>query len=230
MIKKHIIRFAGDQLYFNIRWLFKYGRPYWPIRHYYRIEGWLSELEACALYDVARQLPQESPVIVELGSWKGKSSVILAQGIHQSRAGRIFCIDPFDVSCDIVCSSKSFPSRRSIRDCFDANLRAAGVADHIQAIATKSHIAVRQWKLPVDLLFIDADHAYEAVQRDFREWSPFVKPGGFIALHDVHPHPRPQDPDGPGRVARESICSGEIWTEVRIIDSLCLARKKKRIA
>lgn len=44
------------------------------------------------------------------------------------------------------------------------------------------------WKDPIDLLFIDADHAYEAVMQDFNRLSQFVPDGtGLILLHDTHP-------------------------------------------
>lgn len=37
----------------------------------------------------------------------------------------------------------------------------------------------------VDFLFIDADHSYEGVKRDFELYSPLVKQSGIIALHDI---------------------------------------------
>jgi cephalosporin hydroxylase len=36
-----------------------------------------------------------------------------------------------------------------------------------------------------DLLFIDGDHAYESVKKDFEMYSPLVKNGGIIAFHDI---------------------------------------------
>jgi predicted O-methyltransferase YrrM len=35
------------------------------------------------------------------------------------------------------------------------------------------------------LLFIDGDHSYEGVRRDWELYSPLVRPGGLIALHDI---------------------------------------------
>jgi cephalosporin hydroxylase len=45
----------------------------------------------------------------------------------------------------------------------------------------------------VELLFIDGDHTYEGVSTDYRLYSPLVRPGGIIALHDILPHPRHPD-------------------------------------
>lgn len=41
----------------------------------------------------------------------------------------------------------------------------------------------------VDFLFIDGDHAYEGVKKDFEMFSPLVKKDGVIALHDIVVHP-----------------------------------------
>jgi len=39
-----------------------------------------------------------------------------------------------------------------------------------------------------DFLFIDGDHTYEGVKRDFEMYSPLVKEGGIIAFHDIVAH------------------------------------------
>ena len=40
----------------------------------------------------------------------------------------------------------------------------------------------------VDFLFIDGDHTYEGVKRDFNMYSSLVKAGGIIAFHDIVEH------------------------------------------
>ena len=45
----------------------------------------------------------------------------------------------------------------------------------------------RTFDLSIDFLFIDADHSYEAVKADWNGWSPKVRKGGYIALHDSKP-------------------------------------------
>jgi predicted O-methyltransferase YrrM len=39
----------------------------------------------------------------------------------------------------------------------------------------------------LDFLFIDGDHSYEGVKRDFELYSPLVRQGGIIAFHDIVP-------------------------------------------
>lgn len=41
---------------------------------------------------------------------------------------------------------------------------------------------------PFDLLFIDGDHQYEAVRRDFTDYSSLVRSKGVVAFHDAIRH------------------------------------------
>jgi len=62
----------------------------------------------------------------------------------------------------------------------------------------------------VDFLFIDGDHSYEGVKKDFEIYSPLVKNGGggVIAFHDIVPHDRAHDPYGQVGVSR-------FWNEIK---------------
>ncbi|MGD1842045.1 MAG: class I SAM-dependent methyltransferase [Thermonemataceae bacterium] len=42
---------------------------------------------------------------------------------------------------------------------------------------------------PLDFLFIDGDHRYEGVKKDFKLYAPLVKEGGLISFHDIAEHP-----------------------------------------
>jgi len=42
----------------------------------------------------------------------------------------------------------------------------------------------------LDLLFIDGDHTYEGVKKDWTMYSPFMKEGGFVVFHDISFHPK----------------------------------------
>ena len=54
-------------------------------------EGLISEAEAKRLYELAQNC---GGTIVEIGSWKGKSTVCLALGSKVRRKGKVFAIDP----------------------------------------------------------------------------------------------------------------------------------------
>jgi predicted O-methyltransferase YrrM len=63
-------------------------------------------------------------------------------------------------------------------------------------MATDSHDAATVERLrgllngaAIDFLFIDGDHSYEGVRRDFELYSPLVRSGGVVAFHDVSQRP-----------------------------------------
>lgn len=50
---------------------------------------------------------------------------------------------------------------------------------------SKAALALSGEKL--DFLFIDGDHEFAGVVNDYARYSPLVKKGGIIAIHDIHP-------------------------------------------
>jgi predicted O-methyltransferase YrrM len=53
---------------------------------------------------------------------------------------------------------------------------------------TREKVAAILQTYKIDLLFIDGDHTYEGVKKDFEMYEPLVKDGGMIVLHDIVPH------------------------------------------
>jgi predicted O-methyltransferase YrrM len=201
------------------------GLRYAPLLPYASIDGWLTVDEAITLYELARALPHEAPVAVEIGSWQGKSSVCIARGLAGKSRPRLHCVDPFDASGDGE-STTAYGERAGrldggLRRAFEDNVRAAGVLDVVEVRQGLSHEHALGWRGAIDLLFLDGDHSYAAVTQDFADWAPKVRPGGFLVMHDVvHPvH------DGPRRVAEQSVYGDSRWVDVRTVDSMLFARK-----
>jgi hypothetical protein len=59
---------------------------------------------------------------------------------------------------------------------------------------------VKRSNLAIDVLFIDADHSYEAALQDFRNYLPYLRPHGLILMHDAHP--------GDASLATPTQCGG----------------------
>lgn len=81
----------------------------------------------------------------------------------------------------------------------------------------------------IDFLFIDGDHTYPAVLQDFTDWTPHVKPGGLLAMHDCRMgrEGSPNFHEGPSRVAREMIFGQpDKWEVIGEAFSLVIARKR----
>lgn len=178
------------------------GLRYTSILPFTSIDGELTVDEAITLYELALALPHEHPVAVEIGGWQGKSSVCIARGLRRKNAPRLCCVD-------------------ALRDVFEHNLRDAGVFDLVEIRQGPRHESAGDWRGAIDLLFLDGDGSYEGVARDVADWLPYVRPGGYLAMHDVvHPvH------DGPRRVVDERILTDPLWVDRRCIDSLFVARR-----
>lgn len=186
------------------------------------VEGWLTESEATGLYNTTRRLTP--PIVaVEIGSWHGKSSIMIAGGICATRGqGALYALDPF-VGADGYAEGRSpSPSKTEFLDRFRNNVRAAGLERFVIPVKGYSHDIVRTWKRPIDFLFIDGDHQYEQVIRDFEDWSPHVKKGGFIAFHDTYTWP------GPTRVVQDSLRPPD-WKVTLRADSLTVAQRVRAV-
>jgi predicted O-methyltransferase YrrM len=64
------------------------------------------------------------------------------------------------------------------------NLNRWIVAGRVHAIRADSRFAHKKFDLPIDLLFIDGDHAVASLLKDLTGWVPHVRPGGLVVGHD----------------------------------------------
>ena len=87
-----------------------------------------------------------------------------------------------------------------------------------------SQDVVHRFDQPIDLLFIDADHSYEAVRADWELWGPKVRPGGIIACHDCRVAPSSRNYLGSMRFYEEHIRRARWVAEIDGVDSLAVFR------
>ena len=209
------------------------------LKYLYKFEGYLSLPEALYLYRASLSLPK-SPVIVELGCYKGLSTAILLSALRKKK-GFLYSIDTFDdynASCRKIISgykNKRFRSSElsllgskvALGNVYQ-NLRSQGFS-RFKLMAGYSFEWSRKWKGKIDMLFIDAGHGYGEVKRDFLEWSKFIKKGGIIAFHDANntrktPYWR-LGWEGPTRVFEKYVLKGRNWKVLERVESLAIARK-----
>ena len=118
--------------------------------------------------------------IIEVGSWKGDSAIAMAKANPRVR---ITCVDTWEGS-----SSDHTINRAKEEDVFAAfkkNVADAGVAHQICVRRGKSHDVAGEWDGgKVDMVFIDANHTYDAVRDDIRSWLPHLMPDGVMLGHD----------------------------------------------
>ncbi|MGH3923529.1 MAG: class I SAM-dependent methyltransferase [Egibacteraceae bacterium] len=148
------------------------------------ITGWFTDEEATLLLLTASwalcDLPDE-PAVVEIGSYCGRSTVLLASAIRALRpAGQVVAIDPHDG----VISLAGRPDQRGspTYEAFLRNLTAAGMREAVQVVRERSTNV--SWRQPIGLLLIDALHDYDSVRADFQHFAPWITGGGYVAFHD----------------------------------------------
>lgn len=190
------------------------------ISEYRGIEGYLTPYEAVSLYRLAASLPAPATV-VEIGSWKGKSTYCLARGL---RSGAVVAIDPFDASGEPGSRELYHESRGEtpLLDQFVSRMQQLGVSGKIRVLQGFSADFVGHERA-INLLFIDGDHSKEWCDFDFTNYSPHVVRGGLVALHDFDGR-RPEL--GPTWVVQNRIAPSRDFEFVGLFDSLWVARKR----
>jgi len=175
------------------------------------VAGWLRPLEGEFLYNAAKKCPKDS-VIVEIGSWKGKSTVYLASGSKDGNKNTVYAIDPHTGSSE---HKKKFGKVWTFEE-FKKNINKAGVDDVVVPLVKTSEAAAKNWNKKIGLLWIDGAHEYEMVLLDYQLWSPHLVKGGVIAFHDS------QD-KGPKKVVNKHLYSGNRFKNVGFIDGITYA-------
>lgn len=195
------------------------------IPHLENIDGWLLLIEAIELFDLSNSIESVRPIICEIGSWKGKSSYVLASAIKDKR-GVVYSIDPFNGDGDVA--SKDTYHREieklgvTLLENFKNTIDTYGLRKIVSIIPLISRDARSNFKEQrIDLLFIDGNHEYESVKMDYDLWTPLIPTGGRIVLHDV----KAVHVDGPRRVYEELILNNPIWKDQRIVGEMGIATK-----
>lgn len=187
------------------------------VRLHRDLEGMLALREAAWLYRAAAD--PRCREIVEIGSYRGKSCVILARG-SLSAGGPGACItaiDPHRVGRD----SPRFEFRQCDREAFLRAIQVHGVAHLVNEVVATSCDALARWEgRAIDLLWIDGDHSEEAVRFDIEGWGRFVRVGGVIAAHDY----KRRFP-GVVRAWDDLIRARREWGPTRRVRSLVWARR-----
>ncbi|MBU1345145.1 MAG: class I SAM-dependent methyltransferase [Proteobacteria bacterium] len=146
------------------------------------VQGFLSQLEGFALYLLATMGPGQGEV-VEIGSYKGLSTCWIAEGLKASNREQVTAVDHFEGS-----DEHSDEEKKDLLEIFLANISEQGLNDYVIPTKMSSENAVQKWHengaKPIRLLFIDGDHSYEGVKKDFNLWSELLIESGIVCFHD----------------------------------------------
>ena len=139
----------------------------------HRARTQLSEAETVTLLNVAKDCIR----IAEIGVFEGATMRRLAEVMPDH--GVLYAIDPF------LSGRLGIPYGYCIARSQAARVRRSNINFHF--VRKLSYEYAPNGPTDLDLVFIDADHRYESVCKDWADWSPKVREGGFVALHDSQP-------------------------------------------
>ena len=117
---------------------------------------------------------------LEIGARFGCSTMALALAIREHEGAPLVSVDPHGF----------VPARGHLQGSYDImreNLAAAELAEHVIPILSVSETVGQWWQHPLSLVFVDGNHAAEAVARDIEIFAPHVAPGGVLCGHDYFP-------------------------------------------
>ena len=146
------------------------------------LEGLLNPGIGEALAGLAGAVPEDLAV-VEVGSFKGKSTAYLAAGAKDGAGAHVWAVDPWDLPGNVY--GKHGYNAPVVRETFERQLRSLRLWARVTAVRSFSADAAAAWDgPPIGLLFIDGDHTERAVRADLAAWSPHLAPSHVVAFDD----------------------------------------------
>jgi cephalosporin hydroxylase len=125
------------------------------------------EIIGCAEYVRSRR----PDVFCEIGMHRGGTHLFLTHALPSVKT---------TIALDPLVQNRSF-----LRTLAKAGQRSFFVNGSSQAPHVFAELSAITANRPIDLLFIDGDHRYEAVRSDFLIYRTLVREGGIIAFHDI---------------------------------------------
>jgi predicted O-methyltransferase YrrM len=180
-----------------------------------KVAGHLEENEARFLGLLAACVPANG-AIIEIGSFRGRSTVMLAKVASHYGLGPVVAIDPHN--SPILLDHQANPQASSYQD-FLNSIRTAGVSNDVESHLAYSTDVASAWNRPIRLLWIDGDHSYEGAKKDLDGFLPRLVPGGVLAYHDaLNAFP------GPIRVFVEDVLRSDRFGPAGFVHSIAWAQ------
>ncbi|MER5543130.1 class I SAM-dependent methyltransferase [Streptomyces sp. NPDC001118] len=195
-------------------------------------KGFMPVDEGLALYGAALEAGRLGLPLLEVGTYCGRSTVLLAdaaraagvsvltvdhhRGSEEQQPGWDYH-DPETVDPEIGLMDTLPAFRRT--------LFKAGLEEHVVALVGRSPQIAAIWNSPLGFVFVDGGHTDEHAGADYEGWAPHVAEGGLLVIHDVFPEPADEfTGQAPYRVYLRAVGSGA-FTEVSATGSLRVLRR-----
>ncbi len=177
-----------------------------------KVEGWLTEAEAETIFDYVNEA---TAPVVEIGSFMGKSTIIVGWAARLGHGVEVHSVDPHDVGSPeikhlVKGSVGTWPT-------YYMNMQRTGLSGYVVSHRETSLSASSKFEGDsLGLVFIDGDHglAYE----DFGLWDPKLKVGGIMLFHDS------SWPVVETTIKRK-VKDSDRYDLIGVVDSLTIAKK-----
>ena len=128
------------------------------------------------IYFILNLIKEQNPkILCEIGAFRGGSLCGFSNVAPEN--SKIISID-VNYPLKRKIAHKRFSREKQKIICINGNTQNNRTINKIR------HVLGRE---KIDFLFIDGDHSLFGVMNDYVRFSPFVKKGGIIAFHDIHP-------------------------------------------
>ncbi|MBZ4498790.1 MULTISPECIES: class I SAM-dependent methyltransferase [Dermacoccus] len=166
---------------------------------------------------------------LEIGTYCGKSTVLLAQAAREVGGTQIVTVDHHHGSEEnqpgwewhdtsmVDEHSGLLDTLPSFRRTWDEHVK-----DVVSAVVATTEQVAAWWSTPVEFLFLDGNHVEEMAQHDYAAFAQHVAPGGLLAVHDVFPDPN-DGGQAPWHVVERALAEG--FEQVSVTGSLRVLRR-----
>ncbi len=146
-----------------------------------KVPGWFNSWEGEMLSALAQQQAAEGS-IVEIGCYRGRSTLCLAHGVKRALAGRIWSVDLFEDTYTFDGCEEPLPSEEALRYL----IRSRSLEDTVTIVRGDSRSVKTAAAVPsgISLLFVDGDHVYDSLFEEWNVWGRKLAPGAVVAFHD----------------------------------------------
>ncbi len=191
------------------QWLLRLRLQQLGIARHSRVFSHTTNAERLALFELARWLPPQARAL-EIGSHIGSSALFLCAGLSRI-SGSLICVDTWMNETMPDGAKDTLPE-------FSANTREyAAMITPVRKFSNT--LTAQDIGGPLDFALIDGDHSEQGVRSDFALLEGWIKPGGYIAFHDLR-----RNFPGVHIVMGEALASGK-WQIASLHDTLGVIRR-----
>ena len=151
---------------------------------YFNIPGWFNYSET---YDIIVDRIPDDGVVVEIGSFLGRSTHYLATSLMNANKEnvKIYCVDTFEGSSEHA----NIKLPKDFSSMFRDNLKffiGRNMVHILQGRSDDPVILERIEEATVDFIMVDGAHEYDPVKDDIINWWPKLKPNGVMFGDDYN--------------------------------------------